>query len=164
MVIRHAGVDDIYRLAAVIREAYRDVAARFGLTPQNCPKHPSNCTKQWVRNDMDRGVVYYALEKDRNICGCVALEKAVPGTCYMERLSVLPPFRRQGLGALLMRHIFKEAGAQGVSSVGIGIIAKQYELKKWYMRHGFVEGETKSFDHLPFEVTFLSYALTSKSN
>lgn len=155
--IRKAGQDDIPSLAQIIRHSYKDVARRFDLTPQNCPKHPSNYTNHWVQRDIDRGVVYYSLEKEREICGCVALEKAGPNLCYLERLSILPQHRRQGLGALLVRHIFKEARALDASSVGIGIIARQEELKQWYIRLGFVEGETKAFDHLPFKVTFLTY-------
>jgi N-acetylglutamate synthase-like GNAT family acetyltransferase len=159
MVIRTADIDDIDTLAAIIRTAYSDVAERFGLNAENCPKHPSNYTDQRVRNDLDRGVVYYALEKDRDICGCAALEKAGSHLCYLERLSILPRYRRKGLGSQLVRHIFKESNALGASNVGIGIIARQYELKQWYIRLGFVEGETKSFDHLPFDVTFLLYSL-----
>jgi hypothetical protein len=35
---------DIDRLARLIRHSFADVARRFALTPQNCPKHPSNYT------------------------------------------------------------------------------------------------------------------------
>jgi len=161
--ISKAGVDDIDTLATVIGKAYRDVAERFDLTPQNCPKHPSNCTDQWVQSDMDRGVVYYMLEINGVKCGSAALEKAGTDICYLERLSVLPAYRRQGLGTMMVRHIFKEAKRLGVSSVGIGIIARQHELKQWYLQLGFVENETKSYDHLPFEVMFLSYSLTPAS-
>lgn len=156
--IKKAGQGDIPSLTQIIRHAYKDVARRFSLTPQNCPKHPSNYTDQWVQGDMNRGVVYYILENDRDNCGCAALEKAGPDLCYLERLSMLPQHRRQGFGAMLVRHIVKEARTLGASSVGIGIIARQEELKQWYIRLGFVEGETKTFDHLPFEVTFLAYA------
>ena len=63
----------------------------------------------------------------------------------------------------MVRHICNEAGNLGSSHVGIGIIARQHQLKQWYTRLGFVKGETKPFDHLPFEVTFLSYSLTPVS-
>ena len=39
------------------------------------------------------------------------------------------------------------------------IIAKHIELKNWYTRIGFSEGESKEFPHLPFCVTFMSYAI-----
>lgn len=56
--IRKAGQDDIPSLTQIIRHAYKDVAQQFGLTPQNCPKHPSNCTDKWVQSDLDRGVIF----------------------------------------------------------------------------------------------------------
>jgi hypothetical protein len=43
--------------------------------------------------------------------------------------------------------------------VSIGIIADHTILKNWYLKLGFIEGKTKSFDHLPFDVTFMSYDL-----
>ena len=43
----------------------------------------------------------------------------------------------------------------------IGIIAKDTGLKQWYQRLGFNAGPIKTFDHLPFEVAFLSYDLIS---
>jgi GNAT superfamily N-acetyltransferase len=89
----------------------------------------------------------------------VALEKASPDRCYLERLAVLSHERRRGLGHALVDHAFHQARDMGVKKIGIGIIAKQTDLKKWYERIGFVEGETKRFDHLPFLVTFMSYLL-----
>ena len=154
--IRDAGQQDIEELAHTIRHAYQDVAQRFDLTPQNCPKHPSNCTDEWVRKDMERGVRYYVLEKHGNISGCVALEKAGPELGYLERLAVLPPYRRRGFGKTLVRHVFHQSEEMGIGIISIGIIARQEELKTWYLGLGFLEGETKSFDHLPFQVTFLS--------
>ena len=161
--IKKAGSAYISILSDIIRHAYKDVTQRFSLTPENCPKHPSNCTGEWVQSDLDRGVIYYVLERDQDICGCAALEKAGPDVCYLERLSILPQYRRKDLGTMLVHHIFQEAHTLGISNVGIGIIAPQHELKKWYIELGFVEGETKSFDHRPFEVTFLSMKVQLKT-
>ncbi len=33
------------------------------------------------------------------------------------------------------------------------------DLKQWYQNIGFIEGETKEFSHLPFQVCFLTYEL-----
>jgi len=58
-IIRKADAHEVLLLAHLIRNSYRDVAAQFNLTPQNCPKHPSNCTPDWVEKDVNRGVSYY---------------------------------------------------------------------------------------------------------
>ena len=157
--IRAAGSADVPVLSGIIRVSFRDVAERFSLTLENCPKHPSNCTDEWIENDFARGVAYYILESDGTPVGCVALEKANPDLCYLERLGILPQSRRKGFGKALVDHVFSEARALGAKQIGIGIISDDTELKLWYQRIGFIEKETEEFAHLPFLVTFMSYEL-----
>jgi N-acetylglutamate synthase-like GNAT family acetyltransferase len=149
-------------LAALIQRAYKDVAERFGLTPDNCPKHPSNYTADWIEKDFARGVIYCILERDDRPVGCAAIENAGPEICYLERLAVLPDYRRNGYGRKLADHVLTKAKARGAKQVGIGIIAEQTDLKQWYQKIGFVEGETKKFEHLPFQVTFMTYRLQER--
>lgn len=146
-------------LAHLIRNSYRDVAERFNLTPQNCPKHPSNCTPEWVEKDMNRGVSYYCLDLDEESIGCVAFEKASTQEGYLERLAVMPEYRQRGFGKALVDHVFNFARSTGICRIGIGIISGQQELKQWYMKMGFVEQEIKMFSHLPFKVSLLAYTL-----
>ena len=156
-MIRTAQPEDLSTLSGIIRDAYRDVADRFELTPENCPKHPSNCTDEWIEGDWNRGVVYYLLELEGTPVGCAALERADAELCYLERLAVRPGYRRSGYGAALARHVLARAAESGALRVGIGIIAAQAELKRWYSRMGFSEGDTKTFAHLPFQVTFMMH-------
>jgi N-acetylglutamate synthase-like GNAT family acetyltransferase len=157
--IRAGTQKDIAVLTEIIRSSFRDVADRFGLTQENCPKHPSNCTVDWVQEDMDRGVTYFILEDDGFASGCVALEPAGSELCYLERLAVRPPQRRRGFGRALVDYVLAEAKRSGARRVSIGIIAGQTELKNWYQKIGFVEAEAKGFAHLPFRVTFMSYVV-----
>ena len=157
--IRAGSQKDIAVLAEIIRSSFRDVADRFGLTQENCPTHPSICTVDWVQRDMNRGVAYFILEDDGLASGCVALEPAGSKLCYLERLGVRPPRRRRGFGRALVEYVLAEAERSGAHCVSIGVIAEQTELKNWYQKIGFVEDETKEFAHLPFRVTFMSYAV-----
>ena len=155
--IREANSTDMSLVSGLIRESFRDVARRFGLTLENCPKHPSNCTDEWIENDFARGVTYYILETNRTEVGCVALEKANSDLCYLERLGVLPEARQNGFGRSLVDHVISQATLFRAKQISIGIIGDDTELKRWYQRIGFVEGETKEFEHLPFLVTFMTY-------
>jgi N-acetylglutamate synthase-like GNAT family acetyltransferase len=155
--IRICTTEDTQVLAETIRRSFQDVAARFGLTQENAPSHPSNCTVDWIRKDMERGVSYFAIENKNHVVGCVVLERANAEVCYLERLAVLPDQRRRGFGKALVNHALSEAKLLGVNYVSIGIIAEHTELKNWYKGLGFVEGESKEFPHLPFRVTFMSY-------
>ena len=88
-IVRPAKRPDAEGLARLIADAYRDVALRFNLTLENCLKHPSNCTVEWILRDMDRGVVYFVAEKDGHPVGCAALECPRDGEGYLERLKIL---------------------------------------------------------------------------
>jgi len=157
--IREADSNDVSLISGLVSECFRDVAERFNLTLENCPKHPSHCTDEWIENDFARGVTFYILESDVMALGCVAIEKADPDICYLERLGVLPEARRNGLGRALVDHIISRAKRIGAKQISIGIIADDVELKRWYLKMGFVEGETKEFDHLPFLVLFMTYGI-----
>jgi ribosomal protein S18 acetylase RimI-like enzyme len=153
--IREASARDVPLLAGLIRDSFRDVGERFELTPENCPTHPSFCDEEWVGAAMRKGVRFFLLEDDGMKCGCVALEKAGPEVCYLERLAVLPERRRKGHGERLVLHVLEEARMLEASRVEIGIISDQGELKDWYRELGFEEKGRKRFEHLPFEVTFM---------
>ena len=157
--IQEADRHEVSLLSDLIRVSFRVVAERFNLTPENCPKHPSNCTDNWIRNDLRRGVKYYTIEFNGAKIGCVALEKATQELCYLERLAVLPKYRRNGFGKALVDHVFNQAKAMGANRIRIGVISDQVELKLWYQKMGFVEKETKEFSQLPFPVSFMAYEL-----
>lgn len=155
MNIRQATNNDIKILSSLVSNSYKTVADKFGLTIENCPKHPSNCADGWIRSDFERGVMYFILESSGKCVGCAALEKADFELCYLERLAVLPENRNQGFGKILVDHVFQNVKLLGCNRVSIGIISKQHELKDWYLKIGFKEGNTKTFEHLPFEVMFM---------
>lgn len=155
--IRTCTRKDVDALVETIRQSFRDVAERFGLTEENCPLHASNCRADWIEKDMDRGITYFVLESEGRIVGSVALERAKPEVCYLERLAVLPRYRRRGFGRALVAYVLSEAGRLGCRRVGIGVIADQTGLQDWYRRLGFVETENRDFAHLPFRVTFMSF-------
>ena len=157
--IRRATPDDKALLTDLIRQSFSDVAARFSLTPENCPAHPSNYTLARIDGDFARGVVYYILAHGRQPAGCVALEIASPEICYLERLAVLPEKRKTGIGKALVDHFLARAKMRGARTVSIGTISDHSELNAWYRKIGFIEGDTKTFPHLPFSVTFMQYDL-----
>lgn len=157
--IRQATPADAELLTAIIRTSFADVAERFGLTEENAARHPSNCTDTWIEKDLARGVTYYILEHEGEPAGCVAIEQASDELCYLERLAVLPGYRRKGLGHALVNNVILKARTLGARELGIGIIAAHTELKEWYERIGFVEKESRDYAHLPFRVSFMRYAL-----
>jgi len=161
-MIRTAAENDEKLLAGLIRVSFQDVARRFGLTQENCPKHPSNCSADWIHRDLSRGVQYYVLEADGKACGCAGLEQAPENVGYLERLAVLPHARRRGYGARLVNRVVLDARRLDMATISIGIIAQQTELVDWYRKMDFMLGESKRFPHLPFTVAFMTLKLHEK--
>ena len=131
MVIRQANKADMGILVALLRDSFRNVAERFELTEENCPKFLAFCTNQRIGEDFEKGVTYYILEKEGQPCGCVALEKAKPDVCYLMRLGVLPEHRGKGYGRMLVHHTFEKARNTGARRVEIAMISKDRKLKNW---------------------------------
>ena len=154
-VIREAAEADAALMASLIREAFADVAVRFGLTPENSPRHPSNCTPHWIRSAFTKGVRHFLLETPEGPAGCVALESANADVCYLERLAVLPAYRRNGFGEALVSHAAERAQALGARRVELGMVAPQTELREWYERLGFSVTTIVRFEGTRFEVAFM---------
>jgi N-acetylglutamate synthase-like GNAT family acetyltransferase len=153
--IREADRTEAELIAGIVRYSFRTVAERFRLTAENCPRHPSNCAAEWVESEMDEGVRYFVLKDDDGPCGCVALEQQDAETCYLERLGVLREHRHRGHGRALVQHALAEARRLGAKRVELAMIAGDTRLRRWYEEFGFHLKETRTFDHLPFEVAFM---------
>lgn len=159
MPIREAFADEAATIATIISEANRDVATRFRLDATNCPKHPSFCTAAWVEADLARGERYFVIVQGGTPIACVAYETPSADVAYLNRLSVLPGFRKRGIGAQLVAHVIALADAADISTVSIGVIGEHGDLQRWYRKLGFVDGELKRFPHLPFSVRYMSYTV-----
>lgn len=157
--IRRAKENDAKVLSQLIRSAHKGVATKFGLTKENCPKHPSNCSIDWIQADFNREVLYFILTENHLPVGCVAVKKANPQVCYLERLSVIEAYRKKGYGAHLVRHAIKTAQALDAHTISIGIIAQFDILKQWYRHLGFKETQTLDIKHLPFKVLMMEYSM-----
>jgi ribosomal protein S18 acetylase RimI-like enzyme len=159
VVIRNATEKDIPLLSSIIRGSFIDVAKRFSLTPQNCPKHPSNCEESWIVDELSKGVNYFILEVDGVPSGSVGTLRNKANNSYLMRLGVLPEYRNRGLGKKLVDFALDKMREDGTKTVEIGVISDQTELVEWYEGFGFHISGKRDFAHLPFEVTFMTKEL-----
>lgn len=159
MVIEQAKRGDAELLATLVSKGNRDVAELLNLNIDNAPKHPSFCTAAWILADFARGQEFFLLIEGGVAKGCVAFEQPDKDTAYLNRLAVLPEFRRSGIGGQLVRHIIDYARSKRVKVISIGIIAEHTQLQEWYARIGFKAGNTQKFAHLPFTVLYMTYEL-----
>jgi predicted N-acetyltransferase YhbS len=157
--IREAGYLDADVIAETVRASFRDVAEKFKITRETAPTHPSQCEATWIRGDMDAGWAYLVVEEDGTVVGCVAYKNADRRTLEAQRLAVLPEHRGGSLARRLNAAVLAYAGKSGIEKIRISIVSQHGALKRWYLRMGFSERETKQFEQLPFSVTYLEYEL-----
>lgn len=153
-------IEEGEELAFVIRESFKTVAEDFNITPENAPSNPAFITTKYLlKSAGEKGLKYYGYYQRGKIIGCYALEKALQGTYYLERLAVMPGERHQGIGSKLVHDSINRVIEKGGNRVSIAIIDEHEVLKDWYKGLGFQESGKKSFPHLPFNVCFLEYHL-----
>lgn len=157
--IRAADIGDAELLTQLIREAFADLADRFGLTQENCPTNPAFTTPDDQRAAMAKGISYYVLHDEDGPVGCVALDTRDPDEPCLARLGVLRERRGRGYGRALVEHVIEEVRSRSLRRVVIGVIAEHHELVGWYEGLGFEKDQIRHFDHLPFEVRLMELDL-----
>jgi ribosomal protein S18 acetylase RimI-like enzyme len=162
MNIINTNKKDAGTLATLVSESNKDVADLFNLHINNAPKHPSFCTLEWILADFARGQEYLIYTDEGIAKGCVAYEQTDKNSAYLNRLSVLPKYRRKGIGEKLVHYILEHSNDKQVIIVSIGIIAEHTQLKEWYLKLGFSTGSIKKFEHLPFNVLYMQYNLCTR--
>ena len=135
----------------------RTIARDFNFTKEDNPTNNAFIDEKTLREQLNNGIELYGLKMNNRLVGCIAIEKSKrePDTYYIEKVSVLPEFRHQGIGVRLMDFAtakIKDAGGQIIS---IALIDSNTKLKKWYLSQGFIETGFKDFEHLPFRVCFM---------
>ena len=143
----------------VIRDAFRPVATEFGLTPENCPTHPSFITVERLDELRKRKVILFGLFLGETQVGFVAVEKAEEAIYYMEKLAVLPDYRHRGYGSRLVEFVLDHARTGNGEELFIGVINEHTVLKEWYKSIGFLEVTSRKFDYLPFTVCYMKTGL-----
>ena len=143
--IRICNNRDAVILAGLISEAFADQAERFGLDGRNALRHPSNCRPDWIFRDLNRGVVYYVLEHNDTPAGAVALEQISSEVYALDHLAVSPEFRRQGFGAMLVRHSLTEAQRLSAKRIHADVMVEDLDLKAWFEKLGFVEKDFREY-------------------
>ena len=109
MSINKATIKDMDTISLIIKESNKDVAEAFDINEANCPNHPSFYNIDRVQADFERNEEYFLFKtRDINI-GCIALEKPHPDVIYLNRLSVLPEYRCNGVGESLVNFVIDYA-------------------------------------------------------
>ena len=97
----------------------------------------------------------YLDEEDGVICGFYSLQLMEDGACELGNLSVLPAYRRRGIGSTLLKHALETAKRQNCTVMKLSIVEENVRLRRWYESHGAVHTGTEKYDFFPFACGFM---------
>ncbi len=145
MSIVSANSNDSEEIAKIVAMSNKEVAEMFNINRQNNPKHPSFYDQAWVISDFERGEEYFLYREGNISVACVAYEQPNSHVGYLNRLSVLPAYRKNGIGEKLVTHILDYAKPKGIEEISIGIIAKHEKLKSGISNLDSLKMELRNF-------------------
>lgn len=154
-VIKEITDNELVKAAAVIREGFQTVAIQFGLTFENCATNGAFIEKERLIIDKAKGSYMYGLYHEDEMIGFMQLEKKNELQYEIDRLTILPPYRNQGLGKNMVDYAKRLVKELGGRKIIIGMIEENIKLKNWYEVNGFIHLGTKKFDFLPFTVGYM---------
>jgi len=83
--------------------------------------------------ELDGRVVGYAMV----LGGSPSQTWAIESTATLETIVLLPEARGRGVGSQLVERVKEEARADGVTHLGLGVVAGNEDAIRFYRRHGF---------------------------
>lgn len=148
---------DLSTIVKVLNLSHGTIARDFNFTKEDNPTNNAFIDEKTLREQLNNGIELYGLKMNNRLVGCIAIEKSKreADTYYIEKVSVLPEFRHQGIGVRLMDFATDKIKNAGGKIISIALIDSNSKLKKWYLSQGFVETGFKDFEHLPFRVCFM---------
>lgn len=129
-VLREATQADIPTLVAIVHAAFGEYRDR--LEP---PSGAHRETPVSIQQALHTGWAVLACIND-TAAGCVFFHQE-NNHLYLGRLSVLPAFRRHGLGRVLTEYVEQRARALGIPCVQLGVRTALPHLQAYYERLGY---------------------------
>ena len=98
---------DLPECLEIIHQSFKTVAEVFGLTKENCPRHTSFIPLSFLEAQRDRGWHMYALCVGEKIVGYMSLSQEGDDVFELHNLAVLPEYRYNGFGKMLLDYAKK---------------------------------------------------------
>lgn len=150
----------------VIQRSFATVANEFGLTRDNCPNHTSFMSIEHLTTQINSRWRMFGLYEKGKMVGYVSLSVENEYTYELHNLAVLPKYRHNGYGKLLLDYCKNFVVSDSPCTITktcpcrvikISIIEENTLLKNWYEANEFSHTGTKKLDNLPFTVGHMEW-------
>jgi len=142
VTIRHANFDDVAAIHAMTQAAYAEYRTAL---PYSSVWHE---TPEIVANEMKLGPILLCVINDKLVGSVrchVKHEEEQEDFMYIHRLAVLPTYRRQKTGSLLMQAVETLACQLNLHQIRLEIRAAQPENYRFYRKLGYKLGEISAY-------------------
>ena len=146
---------DIPSSANIIRQSFKTVADEFGLTMENTPTNGAFLKDAKLFEEYNSGTRMFGLFEGKTQVGFFALKCKDGEVFYLEKLAVLPEYRHNGGGKMMLNYAKEYVKRASGKIISIGIIFENKRLLEWYRLCGFEETGTKVLSKFPFTVCFM---------
>ena len=157
-MIRRITKEEIKECVRVITESFMTVADELGFTKENAPRFTAFATTEdrlMYHLEVEKRPMYGFFSEDGELRGYYSLAKQSETEWELNNLCVLPKYRHDGIGDLLLQDALAKVKELGGKKVNIGIVEENVRLRSWYESKGFVHIGTKKFDFFPFTCGYM---------
>ena len=124
---------------SIIRQSYHTVAESYGLPEENCVASGSFIKMDQLMGDFRRGVKLFGCLCDGVSAGYMQLEVTEPGKFTLDKVAVLPEYRRQGIAQELIIQAIDIAKSKGAQYVYLEVRVSNIAAINLYKKHGFYQ-------------------------
>jgi diamine N-acetyltransferase len=116
--------EDVSAVLKVLNLSHGTIARDFNFTKEDNPTNNAFIDEKTLREQLKNGIALYGLKMENRLVGCIAIEKSKRevDTYYIEKVSVLPEFRHQGIGVRLMDFATDKIKNAGGKMISIALI------------------------------------------
>jgi ribosomal protein S18 acetylase RimI-like enzyme len=154
-------ISDCELITNLVNQAFITVALQFGYTEEQAPSFPAFIHSSVISDQMTDGLKFFGFKTEGDIVGCAGYRRRDDCLYVIERLAVLPEFRRRGIGERLMKHIENTIKKKHGDKLEVSIVDNNQTLKDWYKRLGYQELRIEEYARLPFKVCVLQKPIGS---
>lgn len=156
-----ANFEDGKIISMLIQESFKRQAELLNISESDYPDYVAFETEEMARNRIINTQVKILFVDAEPIGTIGSYKKDEIGN--IERLAILPRFRGNDYGKLLLEKTETELFNNGCKVINLSIVASFKRLQKYYEQNGYSCNDKKRFPSLPFEVLFLSKNIKQSS-
>jgi len=152
-------INDSECITNILNRSFMTVAAQYGLTKENAPRHPAFIGHYVIEKQLSKGLQMYGYIVTNQIVGCIGYWIDNNEIYHIERLATLPEYRHLRIGKNLMWFVENKIARKGGKITEIHVMDKNIALIEWYKKLEYAVIRIDEIQHLPFNSCVMNKAL-----